>query len=132
MGHTVSVTSNGTRKWNATSVDNITNVPRQWSRDHQRNKGGEMTDRVVPMIHVPDVRATVDWYKGIGFTVIDTYGDGSESLSFAILSFGSSEIMFNQGGKPSDTHRREVDLYIYTDNVDELYQRLKDRVEVVE
>lgn len=91
-----------------------------------------MTDRVVPMIHVPDVRATVDWYKGIGFTVIDTYGDGSESLSFAILSFGSSEIMFNQGGKPSDTHRREVDLYIYTDNVDELYQRLKDRVEVVE
>ena len=34
-----------------------------------------MPDRVVPMIHVPDVRATVDWYQAIGFTVIDTYGN---------------------------------------------------------
>ena len=88
--------------------------------------------RVVPMIHVPDVRATVDWYESIGFTVINTYGNDGEGLSFAILSFGSSEVMFNQGGRPSTRDRREVDLYIYSDNVDDLYQRLKDRVEVVE
>ena len=90
-----------------------------------------MPEKVVPMIHVPDVRATVDWYQGIGFTVIDTYGDGGEGLSFAILSFGSSEVMFNSGGRPSTQHRREVDLYVYTDQVDDLHQRLKDRVEVV-
>ena len=91
-----------------------------------------MPQRVVPMIHVPDVRATVDWYQGIGFTVIDTYGDGGEGISFAILSFGSSEVMFNSGGQPGTHDRREVDLYVYTDNVDDLYRRLKDRVEVVE
>ena len=34
-----------------------------------------MAEKVVPMIHVPDVRATVDWYSGIGFTVTATYGD---------------------------------------------------------
>jgi uncharacterized glyoxalase superfamily protein PhnB len=35
-------------------------------------------------------------------------------------------------GKPSSEPRREVDLYVHTDNVDHLYQRLKDRVRVVE
>jgi catechol 2,3-dioxygenase-like lactoylglutathione lyase family enzyme len=91
-----------------------------------------MRERVVPMIHVPDVRATVDWYRDIGFTVIDKYDDGAEGLSFAILSFGSSEVMFNQGGRPSTHHRREVDLYIYTKNVDDLHRLLKGRVELVE
>jgi len=71
------------------------------------------SQKVVPMIHVPDVRATVDWYESIGFTVINTYGNDGEGLSFAILSFGSSEVMFNQGGQSSARHRREVDLYVY-------------------
>jgi hypothetical protein len=31
--------------------------------------------KVVPMIHVPDVRATVAWYEKIGFTVKATYAD---------------------------------------------------------
>jgi len=84
------------------------------------------------MIHVPDVRATVDWYKGIGFDVNNTYGDPGGGLSFAILSFGDSRVMFNQGGRPSTLHRREVDLYIYTEKVDDLYSRLKDSVEVIE
>ena len=64
-----------------------------------------MVEKVVPMIHVPDVQATVDWYRDIGFTVIDTYGHDGEGLSFAILSFGNSQVMFNQGGRPStQTH----------------------------
>lgn len=91
-----------------------------------------MTEKAVPMIHVPNVRATVAWYQNIGFTVVDTYDDGREGLSFAILKFGSSEVMFNSGGQLSGNKRREVDLYIYLDNVDEVYQRLKDTVEVVE
>lgn len=88
--------------------------------------------RVVPMIHVPDVRATADWYEGIGFTVEYTYDDGGQGLSFASVSFGSSEVMFNSGGQPSQQRRREVDLYVYVDNVDELYRSVKDRVEIVE
>ena len=91
-----------------------------------------MVDRVVPMIHVPDVRSTVDWYKEIGFTVDATYGDEGDGLSFAVLAFGKSQVMFNQGGPPSTDHRREVDLYVYTEKVDDIYLRLKDRVEIVE
>ena len=91
-----------------------------------------MTNKVVPMIHVPNVMATVDWYQTIGFTVINTYDDDGDGLSFAILSYGSSQVMFNSGGQPSTSRRREVDLYVYAGNVDDLFQTLKDRVEVVE
>ncbi len=91
-----------------------------------------MTKRVVPMIHVPDVAATVDWYRNIGFTVVETYGHDREGLSFAILAFGDTQVMFNEGGRTSAQRRREVDLYVYTNDVAEVYQRLRDRVEVVE
>jgi uncharacterized glyoxalase superfamily protein PhnB len=91
-----------------------------------------MRKRVVPMIHVPDVRAAVEWYKTIGFDVVETYDDGGSGLSFAVLSFGETRVMFNQGGRPSDQRRREVDLYVYTEKVDQLFESLKDRVEVIE
>lgn len=91
-----------------------------------------MPERVVPMIHVPDVAATVAWYRNIGFTVVETYGHDAEGMSFAIVAFGDTQVMFSEGGTSSTQRRREVDLYVYTDDVEEVYQRLKDRVEVVE
>jgi orotate phosphoribosyltransferase len=91
-----------------------------------------MNKRAVPMIHVPDVRATVDWYQSIGFNVINTYADDSDGLSFALLSFGMSQVMFNSEGKSTSSVRREVDLYVYANAVDEIHASLKDRVEIVE
>lgn len=91
-----------------------------------------MTKKCVPMFHVPDVRSTVEWYQGIGFDVMAIYGDGRGGESFAMLSFGSGEVMFSSGGRPSTARRREVDLYVYTENVDELHQRLQGRVDVVD
>jgi uncharacterized glyoxalase superfamily protein PhnB len=90
-----------------------------------------MSQIVVPMIHVPDVSATVDWYTSIGFQLLRINEEDGE-VNWAKLTFGNSEVMFQSGGKPSTEHRREVDLYILTDNVDELHRRLKNRVEVVE
>jgi uncharacterized glyoxalase superfamily protein PhnB len=83
------------------------------------------------MIHVPDVRATVDWYTSIGFK-LDRQNEEDGEINWAKLTFGNSEVMFQSGGEPSTERRREVDLYITAENVDELYQRLKDRVQVVE
>ena len=91
-----------------------------------------MQKKVVPMFHVPDVRRTVDWYRDIGFEVTVTYGDNSGGLSFAMVSFGAGEVMFSSGGRLSSNHRREVDLYAYTEDVDNLYDQIKDRVEIVE
>jgi uncharacterized glyoxalase superfamily protein PhnB len=83
------------------------------------------------MIHVPHVSATIDWYTGIGFKLVRQNGEDGE-INWVKLSFGDSEVMFDSGGKPSTDHRREVDLYVLTDDVDALYKRLKDRVQVVE
>lgn len=90
-----------------------------------------MTKRVEPLIHVPDVRATVDWYTSIGFTLTDCNEIDGE-MDWASLAFGDSRIMFDEGGLPSSADRREVDLYIQTDDVEALYERLKDRVKLRE
>ena len=84
-----------------------------------------------PMIHVPDVRTTAAWYETIGFTLLESFGDGGEGASFAILSAGNTRLMLNQGGRPSTAARREVDLYVDTERVDQLFASLRDRVEVV-
>src|SRR5712671_4460361 len=89
-----------------------------------------MSQTVVPMLHVPNIRATVEWYTSIGFKLIRQNEEAGE-LNWAKLSFGNSEIMLSCDGKPSADHRREVDLYITVDNVDDFHRRLKDRAEVV-
>ena len=72
-----------------------------------------MSEYVTPMIHVPDVRATVEWYEGIGFKAVNTYDNGTpDGLSFAILAFGNSQVMFNQGGEISTNRRDEQDLAV--------------------
>jgi uncharacterized glyoxalase superfamily protein PhnB len=92
--------------------------------------GRAMSQTVVPMIHVPNVSATVAWYNSIGFIVVRRNEEDGET-NWAKLSFEDSEVMLNAGGKPSTEHRREVDLYITIDNVDDWYRRLKDQVQVV-
>ncbi len=89
-----------------------------------------MSDQqVVPMIHVPDVRATVAWYESIGFAVLNTF-ENEEAMTFALLSYGDSQIMLNAGGRSTLDDRRDVDLYVRTSDVDTLFERLKDRVEI--
>jgi hypothetical protein len=90
-----------------------------------------MAERIVPMIHVADVRGTVDWYKSIGFELRGQNVEDGD-LNWASLMLGDGEVMFDSRGKPSAAQRREVDLYIWTGNVDDLAQRIRHRVQVVE
>jgi uncharacterized glyoxalase superfamily protein PhnB len=87
--------------------------------------------KVVPMIHVPDVRAAAAWYAALGFTVTGTHEEDGE-MDWASLRFGGGEVMFSEGGRASMAGRREVDLYVEVEEVDGLYERIKDRVGVVE
>jgi uncharacterized glyoxalase superfamily protein PhnB len=83
------------------------------------------------MIHVSDVRGTVNWYKAIGFQVVRT-NEVDDEMDWAKLTFGNSEVMFNAAGKARAEHRREVDLYITSDGIDALFARLGKEVEQVE
>jgi hypothetical protein len=90
-----------------------------------------MAIKVVPMIHVPDVRSTVEWYTSIGFTVSGIHEEDND-MDWALLSLGDSEVMFNEGGRVSTDFRRDIDLYIQVDDIAEFHGRLKGRVEIVE
>jgi len=90
-----------------------------------------MPPRVVAMIHVPDVRATVEWYGKIGFVVQST-NECDGVLDWASMTYADSEVMFTDGGQPSAAARREVDLYIHVPDVTALHARLCEAVDVVE
>jgi uncharacterized glyoxalase superfamily protein PhnB len=89
--------------------------------------------KVVPMIHVPDVRAAAQWYAGIGFRIERVEErDRDGQMNWALLSFGETCLMLDSGGEPSAAPRREVDLYVEIRDLDRFYLGLKDRVETVE
>lgn len=91
----------------------------------------KLPQAVVPMIHVPDVRATVEWYRSIGFAVAGTHEDAGV-MTWAAVTFGGSVVMFSAGGAPSAAARREVDLYITVDDVDAAFARVSPHAELVE
>ena len=90
-----------------------------------------MPRTVIPMIHVPDIRATAAWYQEIGFTVLATHSEGGD-LDWALLAWGEGRVMLNIGGRPSAAHRREVDLYVQVDDLESLAERVRSRADVVE
>jgi uncharacterized glyoxalase superfamily protein PhnB len=65
------------------------------------------------------------------FEVIRTNEEDGE-LIWAKLRFQNSELKLSAGGKASAEERREVDLYITTENIDEIFQRLNHQVQIVE
>jgi ankyrin repeat protein len=76
----------------------------------------------VPMIRVPDIARTLDWYASIGFRKIGRYQD--DGVVWAMMSFGKAELALDTGGKPGP---HDVSLWFETDQIDRLYQLLKSR-----
>lgn len=91
-----------------------------------------MHAKVIPMVHVPDVKATVAWYESIGFTVRATHEEPGCPMDWASLSLGSGEVMLSAGGTPATSPRRDVDLYVQVDDVDQHFRTISNNAEVVE
>ena len=77
----------------------------------------------VPMIRVPDIAQTLDWYRSIGFTEIGRFGNGG-SVDWGMVSFGKAELMFMSG----KANPQDVRLWFYTTQIDRLYQLFKSRL----
>ena len=84
------------------------------------------------MVNVPDVRATVAWYESIGFAVRATHEEPGCPMDWASLFLGTSEVMLSAGGKPASSPRRDVDLYVHVDDVDQRYEAIAQKAEVLE
>lgn len=90
-----------------------------------------MTSHAVPMLHVPDVASTARWYETIGFSLTGSHVDCGEML-WAHLTLGTSALMLNSGGAPSQAPRREVDLYVHVDDLDAAFAQVAPVAELVE
>jgi uncharacterized glyoxalase superfamily protein PhnB len=92
-----------------------------------------MNERIVPMIHVPDVAETARWYESIGFTVLNTFRECDEGeMNWALLRLGESTIMLSSGGKSSDAPRREFDLYIHVQEIEAKRESLEGKAGIIE
>ncbi len=79
---------------------------------------------VHPMIRVPNVRETVEWYRAIGFELEGAHEIDTEA-AWAGMSFGGAYLMFVPRGTPNAEH--EVSLWLRTNRIDDLYDALKSR-----
>ena len=91
-----------------------------------------MPERIVPMIHVPDVNATAQWYASIGFEIRNVNRSCDDGpIDWALLRLGQSEIMLNLGGNLAAALRREFDLYTFVTDVDAVRGRLDGKAEII-
>src|SRR5262249_52268154 len=79
--------------------------------------------KTIPMIRVPDIARTLDWYTTIGFKEVGRFPEKGEP-NWGMLQFGKAAFMLSLGGKAGP---HDVTLWFYTDKVDELYDQLKTR-----
>ena len=79
--------------------------------------------KCIPMIGVPDIAAALEWYTSIGFTERERYADAG-LVNFGYVTLGKAELMF---GINRDPNRKPLSLWFYTDQVDRLYEILKNR-----
>lgn len=85
----------------------------------------------VPMLHVADVQATLNWYRAIGFELLRC-NEVDGRVDWALMSLGSSQLMLNAGGRTVSEPRRDVDLYVETDSIAAIRRHIEGKAQVVE
>lgn len=111
----------GNKGWTVTSV-----APERADSPNFAAAAGKLVRSIqkgVPMIRVPDIAQTLDWYTSIGFTEIGRVGSGG-SVDWGMASFGKAQLMF----MPGKADPQAVRLWFYTSRIDRLYQLFKSRL----
>ncbi len=90
-----------------------------------------------PNIFVKDINKTIDFYKRIGFSIVTTVPETDEFV-WAMMSCGKVTFMFQTfsslGTELPAISRQDggsLLLYIQTKEINQLYEQIKDKVNVV-
>ena len=94
-------------------------------RDYPMSSLASSVKRLAPMISVPDVRATVEWYKSIGFELEGAFEEEGV-VNWAGVYFGGAYLMLVPS-RDETVRRHDVHFWLYTNRVDDLYQAFKQR-----
>lgn len=77
-----------------------------------------------PMIGVPDVNRTLEWYTWLGFKELGRFPEKGQA-DWGLLAFGGAQLMLRPQRQLRD--RRDVTLWFYTREVEKLYELFKSR-----
>ncbi|HEX4033399.1 MAG TPA: VOC family protein [Solirubrobacteraceae bacterium] len=86
-------------------------------------QANQRVSSLIPFVRVVDVEQSVTFYEHLGFVVQDTAEYGGH-LSWASLSSGGAEIMFEGTHGPSDPDRQRVQFYLYSHDLAALRAQL--------
>jgi ankyrin repeat protein/uncharacterized glyoxalase superfamily protein PhnB len=78
--------------------------------------------KIVPMLGARDIDVTIAWYQSIGFEFTGSHGEDGE-IDWAEVTFGEAKIMFVPS--PDQSPREGLSLWMETNRLDDLYERLK-------
>ena len=85
-------------------------------------------NELTPMVSVPDVAATVAWYRWLGFELVGTNREeGEGELGWARVRLGAADVMFVPSTAPWRSRTNGTSLWFRTDRLDDLYAHLKQR-----
>jgi ankyrin repeat protein/catechol 2,3-dioxygenase-like lactoylglutathione lyase family enzyme len=78
---------------------------------------------LTPMLGVPDVGATLDWYTRLGFQELERFANEG-TVDFAVVGLGKARLFLTKRDSP---HVQDLTLWFQTDRVNALYDVLKAR-----
>lgn len=88
---------------------------------------GRRVSKLDVMLTVSDLRATIAWYRGIGFELAGQHEADGE-LDWAALSMGGAHLMLVPGrGAATDANVERVGIWLRTSQIDQLFQLLEQR-----
>jgi uncharacterized glyoxalase superfamily protein PhnB len=88
---------------------------------------------ILPMLETENLRQTIEFYtENLGFECRGAYPD-AENPCWASLWNGDFEIAFSLPNAHKEFQKPLLtgSIYLYVENVEEFWQRLKDKVEIV-
>jgi len=78
--------------------------------------------RLVPMLPVKSVRASLDFYEKLGFTVEDR----NDNWGWAMLRLDECQLMLDQSINAHADAPRDSVIYLYPENVEEYHRQLRE------
>ena len=98
--------------------------PPERPRREQPSRLAASIDKISPMLGVPDIDATVAWYRSVGFQLAGSHAEHGK-MDWASVTFGEAEIMFVRLSEPWRDGSSALSFWIRTSRLDYVYSQLK-------
>lgn len=79
---------------------------------------------LIPMAHVADVAASIEWYGKLGFKAENTLVPEGRPMQWAHLGNGGAQLMLVRSARPMNPGAQDVLFYLYAQGVADYREKL--------